>query len=140
MRTLKAKKTMATKVLGVGVNKIWFDPLRLNEIKEAITKQDIKELIKDKAIKKKPTIGNKRRSGRIRLKRKLKGRRRNEGKRKHRKLESDYLKKTRKLRSFLKSLGENNKISKEQHKKLYGLIKAGVMKNKQNILEISKIT
>ena len=41
MRTLRTKKVMAAKVLGVGINKVWFDPQRLTEIKEAITKQDI---------------------------------------------------------------------------------------------------
>jgi len=139
MRTLKAKKTMAAKVLGVGVNKVWFDPFRLSEIKEAITKQDIQELINDKAIKKKPTIGNKRRAGKLRLKRKLKGRRRNEGKIKSRKFKENYPQKIRKLRSFLKVLKQNNKISKEQNKKLYRLIKAGELKNKRSILEKSKV-
>ena len=139
MKTLKAKKTMAAKVLGVGTNKVWFDPLRLNEIKEAITKHDIQDLIKDGAIKKHPTIGNKRRSGRIRLKRKLKGRRRNEGKIKFKGIQEDYPKKIRKLRAFVKNLRYNKKISKEQYKKVYRLVKAGVLKNKQNILERSKI-
>jgi large subunit ribosomal protein L19e len=139
MKTLKAKKTMAAKVLGVGANKVWFDPLRLNEIKEAITKQDIQDLIKDKAIKKKPSLGIKRRAGKERLKRKMKGRRRNEGKIKFKKSDGNYPKRIRKLRSFLKNLKQSNKISKEQNKKIYRLIKAGVLKNKQSILEKSKI-
>lgn len=139
MRTLKTKKVMAAKVLRVGINKVWFDPLRLSEIKEAITKQDIQDLIKDKAIKKKPSIGNKRRAGRARLKRRLKGRRRNEGKIKLKKFNENYPKKVRKLRSFLKNLRQNSKISKEQYRKFYMLIKAGVLKNKQNIIEKSEV-
>ena len=139
MKNLTAKRTMAAKVLKVGTNKVWFDPLRLSEIKEAITKQDIQELIKDGAIKKRPCLGNKRRAGRLKLKRKLKGRRRNEGKIKSRKFKEDYPKKIRRLRSFLKNIKTSNKISKDQYKKLYRLIKAGVLKNKQSILEKSKL-
>lgn len=126
---------MAAKVLGVGVNKVWFDPMRLAEIKEAITKQDMIDLIKDKAIKKRPNEGVKRRAGRYKLERKRKGRKRNDGKIKFRIIKSDYHKRIRKLRNFLKTLRENKKISKEQYYRTYGLLKAGVIKNKQGMLE-----
>jgi len=43
---LKPKKKLAVKVLGVGAERIKFNSERINEIKEAITRQDIKELVK----------------------------------------------------------------------------------------------
>ena len=47
---LKKKKALAAKALKVGVGRIKFNPLRIDEIKEAITKQDIKDLNASKAI------------------------------------------------------------------------------------------
>ena len=42
---LDKKKTIAARVLNVGKDRVWFNPERLQEIKEAITRQDIKDLI-----------------------------------------------------------------------------------------------
>ena len=69
---LRKKKALAARTFGVGVGRIEFLEPRLEEIKEAITKQDIRDLHKDGAIriknikgrkakprkKKKKTIGN----------------------------------------------------------------------------------
>ena len=54
---LKIQKKLAAQVLKASKNDIWLDPDRLDEIKESITKVDIKSLIKDKAIKSKKTRG-----------------------------------------------------------------------------------
>lgn len=47
---LKKKKQLAAKTLKVGKERILFLGPRIEEIKEAITKQDIRELKKDGAI------------------------------------------------------------------------------------------
>ena len=47
---LSKKKKLAAKVFGVGKERIVFAKSRLNEIKEAITKQDIRDLKNDGAI------------------------------------------------------------------------------------------
>ena len=47
---LKKKKILAAKTLGVGRNRIRLLKSRLDEIKEAITKQDIRDLKNDGAI------------------------------------------------------------------------------------------
>lgn len=44
------KKSLAARAMGVGVGRILFNTERLAEIKEAITKQDIRDLVKDGAI------------------------------------------------------------------------------------------
>ncbi len=133
MKNLNSKKIMAAKVLGVGKNKVWFDPSRLNEINEAITKQDIADLIKNKAIKRKPETGVKRRAGKRKLKRK--GRKRKQGKIKMRIHKENYPKRIRRLRSFLRKLRNENKIQKKEYRRFYLLLKAGELKNKQHILE-----
>ena len=47
---LAKKKSLAARVFGVGKSRVVFAKSRLNEIKEAITKQDIRDLKKDGAI------------------------------------------------------------------------------------------
>lgn len=50
---LKIQKRLAAQVLGCSQSKIIFDNERLGDIKESITKIDIKNLVKEKAIAKK---------------------------------------------------------------------------------------
>ncbi len=44
------KKKLAARAMGVGAGRILFNTERLGEIKEAITKQDIRDLVRDGAI------------------------------------------------------------------------------------------
>lgn len=138
MKTLLPQRRMASRALNVGENKVWFDSERISEIKEAITQQDIEDLIKDKAIKRRPHLGQKRRAGKINLKRKRKGRRRGPGHIRKVINKGDYINKIRKLRSFLKSLKESKQINNEDYGKIYRLLKAGMFKNKQGITEYLK--
>ncbi|MBC7219095.1 MAG: 50S ribosomal protein L19e, partial [Hadesarchaea archaeon] len=43
---LDTKKRLAAKILKVGVNRVWIDPSRLGDVSAAITREDIKRLIK----------------------------------------------------------------------------------------------
>lgn len=140
MKTLQLQKRIAASVLKVGLNKVWFDPARISEIKEAITREDVKELIKEKVIKKKPVKGIKRRAGKKRQKRKKKGRRRGPGKKKKivKKRKKEYMIKIRNLRSYIKNLKLNKTISAGESKKLMRLAKAGILNSKKDIKE--KIT
>jgi len=56
---LRKKKALAARTFGVGENRIEFIKPRLDEIKEAITKQDIRDLHNDGAIIIKPIKGRK---------------------------------------------------------------------------------
>ena len=56
---LRKKKALAARTFGVGLERIEFLEPRLEEIKEAITKQDIRDLYKDGAIRIKNIKGRK---------------------------------------------------------------------------------
>jgi len=137
MKTLNMQKRLASKVMGVGINKVWFDPLRLTEIKEAITKVDIESLIKDGAIKKRAHIGVKRRAGKIRQARKKKGRGRGEGRKKIivKRKKEDYMIRIRNIRRCLKTLHKKNKISSKEKSKLMRLAKGGIIRSKKELME-----
>ena len=104
------KRALASKVLGVGKERILFADSHLAEIKEAITRQDIRDLFASAAIKVKEDAGrkkvvkrkNRRRTGRIKLKV-------NSSK-------QEYVIITRKLRRFSKHLLKTGKIDKEKYK------------------------
>jgi large subunit ribosomal protein L19e len=138
MKTLQAQKRMAAKVMDIGKNKVWFDPERLSDIKEAITKQDIADLIKDGAISKSPVDGIKRRAGKRHLTRKRRGRRRRSGSIKKRIKVDNYPSRIRKLRFYLKNLKKAKKVTTEQYRKMYNLLKSGVIKNNQQMIEYAK--
>ena len=82
MTDLRNQRRMAASLLKCGVNRVWMDHDRVDEIAKAVTKDDIRVLIKGKAIKSKQKKGIS--SGRKKyiIKQKEKGRRRGHGSRK----------------------------------------------------------
>ena len=126
---LENKKELASRTLGIGKDRIIFNPSRLKEIKEAITKQDIKDLVSSNAILLKEIKGRKkverrktrRRAGSIRKKIK-------HGKRK-------YIILTRKFRSYLKQLRRKEEISEELYIKLRQEIRASMYKDLSHLKE-----
>jgi large subunit ribosomal protein L19e len=59
MQNLNKRRKLASKVFGVGIERICFDANRLEEIKEAITKQDMRDLKESGAISIKEISGRK---------------------------------------------------------------------------------
>ena len=55
---LTTQKRLAASILKVGLNRVWIDPERLEEVSMAITREGVKQLINDGAIKAKPEKGN----------------------------------------------------------------------------------
>ena len=82
---LKLQKRLAAQILKCSPKKVRFDPERLQDIKETITKADIASLIKDKAIKKRDSKSTSKVRIRKRKQQKRKGRRKGFGSRKGRK-------------------------------------------------------
>lgn len=125
---LDKKKKLAARVLNVGIERIWLSPARLQDIKEAITRQDIKDLVKDGAIKIKPVTGKRKKQ-----KRKL---RRGAGKIKKKvKDKKAYVKKIRKMRIYLKTLRKADKLSSVEYKKLRRYAKSGIFHDLKHLKE-----
>ena len=105
---LSKKKSLAGRTLEVGKDRIIFVKSRLEDIKEAITKQDIKDLQKDGAIIVKDIKGRKKN-----LKKKIKKSTGNIRK-KVNKRKKEYVIMTRKLRKYVKELKNHGKLSREE--------------------------
>ena len=129
MTNLTSRKELAAKVLGVGKNKILFDVSRIDDIKEAITKQDIRDLYADGAISTKENSGRK-----SSVKRNT---RRGPGKIKLtvRTPKRDYVFLVRKLRSYLEELRKQGKVDEDKFFDLRRKIKAGLFKSKTHFKE-----
>lgn len=104
---LGKKKKLAARALGVGEKRIMFLEPRLGEIKEAITKQDIRDLKEDGAIVIKEPKGKKKVVGR---KRKRKA---GKIKVKVNKKKKEYVTMTRKLRAYVAELKRIGKLEKD---------------------------
>lgn len=108
---LRNKKELAARTFGVGTSRIVFVNSRINEIKEALTKQDIKDLVADGAIIVKPVKGRK-------TVKKTKSRSVGNVRKKVNKRKQNYMTLTRKLRKYVKELSKRGEISKEDFKNL----------------------
>ena len=129
---LANKKALAAKALKVGKGRLQFKTENLTEIKEAITRQDIKQLKDEGIISIKPVKGRK-----TNVKRKH---RRGPGKIKMKvnKRKQEYVKITRKLRAYAMSLRDRGVLERELYKKIRNKIRMREFKSKANMKDFLK--
>ncbi|MFP4118850.1 MAG: 50S ribosomal protein L19e [Candidatus Woesearchaeota archaeon] len=135
---LTVQKRLAASVLGCSPKRVHFAPDRINDIKEAITKADIKSLVNDGTITKVPAKGVSRSRANKRLEQRRKGLQRGPGKRKGKKTaivprKSSWIARIRVQRDFLKELREKDIIDPAVFKDLYGKSKGGFFRSKRHI-------
>jgi large subunit ribosomal protein L19e len=128
-------RRLAATIMGVGENRIWFDPAQIGRILEALTRDDVRGLIKEGAIKAEPARGVSRFSARKRAEGKRVGRRRGHGSRKgtaaaraHPK--TVWMAKVRLQRKILRNLSANSEIKPEGVRSVYGMIKGNAFRGK----------
>lgn len=127
---LKSQRRLAAAVLDIGVNRVWIDPETADEVEIAITRQEIRKLISDGAIKALPEKSPSRGRARERAAKKRAGRRRGPGRRKGSKFsvvsrKSRWMSKIRALRKRLKRLRERRMITVSNYRMLYRKSKGG---------------
>ena len=140
---LNKLKRLSAQVLGVGESKVWFDPAQLEEISQAMTKEDIRGLINSRAIRKKKTQEKSRGGARILHAKKVKGRRRGKGKRTGLKSarmgkKSLWIKNVRAQRKMLRSLKKTEKFGKKEYGKFYRQIKGNLFRGKKYVEQAVK--
>ena len=135
---LKSRKRLASRIMKCSKKRVWLDPTMHDEIKEAINKFDIRVLIKEGVIKKKPSKNTSRSRARKRLVQQRKGRRKGKGTKKGKKTarltkKRAWINKVRIMRSFLKELRDKEIISRLDYRRLYGKVKGGFFRSKRHI-------
>ena len=125
---LSKKKKLAERTFGVGRERVVFVESRLGDIKDAITKQDIRDLYNDGAIIIKNIKGRKKV---VRKTNKSKGNVRKKVRRRKR----EYLILTRKLRRYVSDVNKQGKISKKDFNDIRKKIRNKSFKNKMQLRE-----
>ena len=138
MNNLSIQKRLASQILNTSKNNIQLDTTRLEEIKEAITKADIKSLIKDGAITARNKRGISSFRDRKRKKQKNKGRLRGQGSKKGAKgarsgKKELWIHKIRAQRMFLQNLKEKGFLDSSSFRELYMKSKGGFFRSRRHI-------
>ncbi len=130
-------KRVAGEMLGRGMNSIRIKPTAMENVKKAITREDVKKYIADGsvyAIKQKHNLSLN--SKELKIKR-SKGRRRGIGKRKgtrHARSGREWEKKVRAQRSLLKELKKEKNLDGKTFGRFYKLIKGNAFADKASLL------
>ena len=132
---LTTQKRLAASVLKVGVNRVWIDPDKIEEVSRAITRRNIKQLIDSNIIKAKPKKGISSYRSKKLAEQKKKGKRKGRGSIKGAKKARTPKKKAwmttiRALRKDLKSMRDAEEIDATTYRKLYKMAKGGAFRSK----------
>ena len=134
MVNLAKQKRIAAHVLKVGEGRVWIDPEATADVAEAITREDIRGLIKEGSITVKQKKGVSRARARVRTTQKSLGRRKGHGSRKGAKgarasRKKRWITKIRALRRRLRELRDGGYVDKTTYRTLYNKANGGEFRN-----------
>jgi large subunit ribosomal protein L19e len=139
MTDLRVQRRMAADLLDCGRNRIWIDPLETDEVANAITREDIRRLIRQDVIQKREKEGTSRGRARERSAQREKGRQRGpgsrEGTRGARDPDKDAWKTTvRALRDELKTLRDEGYLDSSTYRTYYDRAGGGQYDSRRHLL------
>ncbi len=131
---LSNQRRIAANVLKIGVNRVWLDPEEKEDIANATTRNDIRDLTESGAIQAKPKKGVSRARARMRDAKRRYGHGTGQGSRKGRKgarnpRKREWIAKIRALRGRLKELRADGTIPPNVYCKVYRKAKGGEYKS-----------
>lgn len=132
--SLRSQRRLAAKILKVGENRVWIDPERIIDVEVAITREEIRKLIHEGAIKSLSKNGVSRARARVLQQKRKKGLRRGPGRKSGSaqarvSKKQAWMKKVRTLRRKLRELKENRMITESVYRKLYNMAGGGVFES-----------
>jgi len=132
--SLKSQRRMAAEILKVGENRVWIDPERIDDVELAISREEIRRLIHEKAIRKIPEKGISRGRARLLYEKKKKGRRRGHGSRQGPKgarypRKKAWIIRIRAQRKRLRELRDRHIITESVYRRLYIMAGSGVFRS-----------
>ena len=135
----KTQRRMATQIMKCGSGRVWMSPNHEEEIKQAITKEDIRGLIRKGIVRLKQEQGVSRGRTREQAGQKKKGLRKGTGSRKGRAGARENPKKVwmariRNLRGLYRELKEKNMITSETYTLMRGKSKGGLFRSRRHAL------
>lgn len=139
MTDLRVQRRMAADLLDCGQNRVWIDPLHMDDVASAITREDIRRLIRQDVIQKHQKKGTSRGRARHHKRQKAKGRRRGPGRRKGAKgartpKKGEWKRRIRALRDQLRSLRDSGRISASTYRTYYRRSNGGEYTSRRHLL------
>lgn len=131
---LSFQKRLAADLLKCGVHRVKIDPKKVEEITEAITREDVKRLIKDGVIWKEQKKGVSRARVRARRRKKGPGSRKG-GKYSRVSRKEQWMMRVRAQRRRLRELRDRGLITKAAYRRVYRMVKAGAFKSIAAMME-----
>jgi large subunit ribosomal protein L19e len=135
---LNKVKRIAASVLKTAVKRVWLNPEESARISEAMTKEDVRELVQEGIIKKRKMESQSRARARKLLEKKARGRKRGRGKRKGTKKarigkKKSWVKRVRAQRRTLRELKKKEPaaVKKIGYGRLYRMVKGNYFKGKE---------
>ena len=139
MTDLSAQRRLAADVLDVGENRVWFDPESQGDIAEAITREDIRELVSEGIVDAEAASGNSRGRARERDRKRSYGHQKGPGSRKGkagaREADKDkWRKNIRAQRRTLRELRDDGELTPSEYRDLYDKARGGEFRSVQYML------
>lgn len=136
--SLASQRRIASRILGVGLNRVWIDPERIDQVETAITREDIARLARSGVITARREKGVSRGRARTVALKKKQGRRRGPGSREGKgsarnSTHRHWIMSIRALRRRLKELKETKVLSSQVYRKVYRMAKGGAFKSIANL-------
>jgi large subunit ribosomal protein L19e len=140
MVSLKLQKRLAASIMSCGKGKVWLDPNESTVIGKGNSRKNVRKLIKDGYIVKKPNVVHSRFRVNRRAEAKAKGRHCGYGKRRGTRearfpTKIMWIRRMRVLRRFLTKYRAQSKIDRHLHQELYQKCKGNVFKSKKVLME-----
>jgi len=137
---LKLQKELSAKAYGVGKARVKIDPTQSEEIKDAITRADIKGLVDSGAIKILQKKDTSRHRARARKEKRKKGRARGHGRRRgpataRTPPKTTWINRVRLQRATISRLKKAGSMTTSTHRELYLKAKGGFFRNRKHLLQ-----
>ena len=130
MTDLKNQRRLASQLLKIGQNRVWIDPERTEDAEVAMTREEIRRLIHEGAIKSRPEVGVSRGRARVLHAKKKRGRRSGAGGKSgaaHAKIsrKEAWMSKIRALRKRLRELRTRKIVTGDTYRQVYMMASSG---------------
>ncbi len=141
---LKKKRELVSRIMGIGANRIRFEPDKLDDIADSITREDIRKLIHNGSIWTVKPKGTSRSRAKFKINTKKKqgtGVGSKKGKKTARTGKKEvYVKKVRSMRYRLKVMKGRNDISRDVFWNLYKKVNGGQVRSLSHLQELVRQT
>ncbi len=135
---LRNQRRMAADILKCGVHRVWIDSNRMEDVADAITRDDVRAVISSGLIRKLPVAGQSRGRTRYMARQRAKGRRRGPGRRKGARGARDpkkrrWMRAIRAQRDVLKRYREDGRLAPRDYRRFYLRAKGGMYRSRSHL-------